>query len=200
MRAWIPSTTIVLALTFAVGSVHADCATPPAACFCQTAAAVVDGHVEAVLADSVSVRVDSVTESATPSTATPQVGTVVEISGNDFWGTATKLGDRVIAPYDSSGQVIAPARLVLEGRVSCDGGSPIADATDVSNWMVMEAAACQQSVEQELGEYECDDTSSSCAVGDRRAVGWGSLPIAALGAVLLCLRRRKPRLFTFRAG
>lgn len=170
---------------------RADCAAPPASCFCITAAAVTDGHVEAISGDRISVRVDSVTPSATPSAAPPQVGSLAEISTSDLYGLVPKLGDRILTAYDSSGQVIVPAHVVVaEGQVNCPGAAVSLDVAQTAALMVMEASACQAEVDQRFGEYHCDDTRTTCAAGPAQSAGCGVVPLAFAAALLLRLGRR----------
>ena len=192
MHRAVASVVFLVGLSWA-SSARADCAAPPSACYCRGAAGVVEGEVDALLADGVSVRVESVVESTTPSGSTPAVGASIVVTTADLYGVTPGLGEHLLVAFDASGQVLAPAHVIEpNGEVSCDATR--LGAGDTAQLMVLEPSACRGEVEQRFGEYECDDTSSCAITSPSRQHGHTALALLlALMASRRAARRRGSR-------
>lgn len=173
-------------------SARADCAPTPAACFCETAEAVVDGHVESAGA-TLAVRIDAISR-RTPASL-PQLVVGELISVDPIYSSTFGTGDRVLFAVDQNAQLseivfAVSAADTVKCEMSGNHEASIAEATD---WLLADRSDCHAALEARGWMSPCDDTVESCSASAERAPAasnWhGALALSVL--LVSALRRRR---------
>lgn len=185
-----------LMVLFAVATlsrpVRADCSPTPASCFCETAAAVVDGHVEAA-GVAVEVRIDELTRKTADSVPGLAVGDLLAVDQVVY--TSVAVGDRVLFGLDANGGIAGSLFVVSQNETAvCEvSGGHEASVSDATSWLLAERSACHAALESRGWMGRCNDTPGpSCSVaapGERG--GSGVVALLALSVLGLVVARRR---------